>query len=261
MNNNRPILGRDTPLLNNNRESIFDSETTRRQEPYKTSSYNNNYNYKNQSPSPVYNNKLPDSRTGMSNGVWDATLKITEVMLDVIKAVMVVGGIIASNLADVIFGAAGITILFGGSSVVFNGLPVWIIATIISMGASSIQIFLWSLIQKRNIGLSDILKWRKLPSDIKGFLSMALIVWTFDTLIDMSPIALLVQNSQFESIGWLYWAMVTAVSIIVFLLCGFSEVMTSNMRGMLLGNQENKPKQTEYTKKNSVIDGLPKLRK
>jgi len=254
MDNNRPINGSVS--------SIFDADATRKQEPYY-----GNYNYKNQpvnSPSytpPVSRQSSSNDRTGMSNKVWENTLKISEILVDVIKAFMVVGGILAANLADVIFGAAGITILFGGSSVIFNGLPVWIIATIISMGASSIQIFLWSLIQKRNIGFSDILKWKKLPSDIKGFLSMALVVWIFDTLIDMSPIALLVQNSQFQSVTWLYWAMVISVSVIVLLLCGFSEVMTSNMRGMLLGNSENKPKQTECTKKNSVMDNLPKIRK
>ena len=154
---------------------------------------------------------------------------------------MVVGGILAANLADVIFGTVGITILFGGSSALFNGTPVWVIGLILSMGASAIQIFLWSLIQKRGLSLNQLFNWKKLPSDIKGFMSMAFVVWFLDTLIDLSPVALLVQNSQYKTIEPLYWAMIASVSVIVFILCGFSEIMTSNMRGMLLMEETRKP--------------------
>jgi len=191
---------------------------------------------------PIKTNKKKETkaeaRYGMSNGVWDITLKITEVLLDIIKAIMVVGGILSANLADVIFGAAGITILFGGSSASFNGTPVWIIGTILSLGASAIQIFFWSAIQKRGITMSQIFNWKTLPKDIKPFLTMAGIIWFSDTLIDMSPIALLVQNSQYETITPLYWAMIVVVSIIVFILCGFSEIMTSNMRAILEGTNK-----------------------
>jgi hypothetical protein len=193
-----------------------------------------------------------EERHGMSNGVWGFTLAITEIILDIIKAIMVVGGIVAANLADVIFGTVGITILFGGSSALFNGTPVWVIGLILSMGASAVQIFLWSLIQKRGIGISQILKWKRLPEDIKMFMSMALVVWVLDTLIDMSPIALLVQNSQYESITPLYFAMIGAVSIIVFILCGFSEIMTSNMRAMLMAGSDNSKKNSQQQSNNQT---------
>jgi hypothetical protein len=184
-----------------------------------------------------------EPRYGMSNNIWGITLTVTETLLDIIKAVMVVGGILAANLADVIFGAVGITILFGGTSALFNGTPVWLIGTILSMGASAIQIYLWSLIQKRGITISQLFNWKKIPTDTRGFLGMAFLVWFIDTLIDMSPVALLVQNSQYETIQPLYIAMVTSVSILVFILCGFSEIMTSNMRGMLMATA-SKPRET-----------------
>ena len=196
--------------------------------------------YQRPTPTPYQQQSRPATATkryGMSDGVWGVTLKTTEILLDIIKGFMVVAGILAANMADVIFGTVGITILFGGSSALFNGTPVWVIGAILSMGASAIQIFLWGAIQKRGITLDKILHWN-IPNDMKLFLGMALVVWFLDTLIDMSPIALLVQNSQYEAITPLYWAMIVAVSIIVFILCGFSEIMTSNMRGMLEGTSK-----------------------
>ena len=205
----------------------------------------------------------PTERYGMSGEVWNATLKVTETLLDIIKAFMVVGGILSASLADVIFGAAGITILFGGSSANFNGTPVWLIGTILSLGASAIQIFLWSAIQKRGITLSHLLHWKKIPGDMRAFLTMAGVIWFLDTLIDMSPIALLVQNSQYEAIETLYIAMIVAVSIIVFILCGFSEIMTSNMRGILTGatTQAQTSRQPVYNTKRaetSFPSSIPK---
>jgi len=193
-------------------------------------------------PYPLVSNgyKKQENRYGMTSNVWEKTLTATETLLDIIKAIMVVGGILAANLADVIFGAVGITILFGGSSALFNGTPVWVIGLILSMGASAIQIFLWSMIQKRGITISHLIHWKKLPTDVQTFLAMAFTVWALDTLIDMSPIALLVQNSQYESITPLYIVMVASVSILVFILCGFSEIMTSNMRAMLTGGEIRK---------------------
>jgi hypothetical protein len=183
--------------------------------------------------------------------------------MDIIKAFMVVGGIISASMADVIFGAAGITILFGGSSATFNGTPVWVIGTILSLGASAVQIFLWSAIQKRGITLDHILHWKRIPKDMRAFLGMAGIIWFLDTLIDMSPIALLVQNSQYEEITLLYWAMIVAVSIIVFILCGFSEVMVSNMRSILEGptaQSSNSPSKPVYNR-NNMENSFPTLPK
>lgn len=215
----------------------------------------------------VQSSKPKKERYGMSSGVWDVTLAITETALDIIKAVMVVGGIISANLADVLFGAVGITILFGGSSNLFNGTPVWIIGLILSMGASAIQIVLWSMIQKRDITFYQIFHWKKLPSDVRGFLLMAFTVWTLDTLVDVSPVALLVQNSEYETIAPLYVAMIVAVSVIVFILCGFSEIMTSNMRSLLTGggnsgSGQNQPSQSSqgkrYNSETKFPVGLPR---
>jgi len=199
-----------------------------------------------------------EERYGMSNAVWDWTLKITEITLDITKAIMVIGGIIAANMADVIMGSIGVTILFGGYGTSFNNTPVWIIGTVMSMGASAIQIYLWSLLQRRNIGISQMFHWKKLPPDIKGFLVMAIGVWFIDTFIDVSPIALMVQTSQYKSLPILYNIMVWSVVVLVFILCGFSEILTSNMRAMLMtGNPSKQNGQPTYN--NSRKPNTPPL--
>ena len=212
----------------------------------------------NSRPQPFTTGKS-NERYGMSNGVWAVTLKVTETLLDIIKAFMVVGGILSANLADVIFGAAGITILFGGSSALFNGTPVWIIGTILSLGASAIQIVLWSAIQKRGIKLDHLFHWKKIPADMRAFLGMAGLIWFLDTLIDMSPIALLVQNSEYQVFTPIYSAMIIAVSVIVFILCGFSEIMTSNMRGILSGAATDAPSSKPVYNTNRMETSFPSL--
>ncbi len=192
------------------------------------------YSTKTSSPS------LNSTRTGMSAIAWHWVFNATEVVLDVIKGIMIVGGIIASNLADFIMGSIGISLIVNTkiSSLTFvNGFG---FGSVLSMGSSAIQIYMWSLIQKRGITAKMLLNpkmWKNIPQDVRGFLWSALFLWIIDTILDVSPTFVLFTPENFTNMMWLYYLLVTSVIIIVTILCGFAEILTSNMRAMLAGSK------------------------
>lgn len=205
--------------------------------PRKNDNNNRNetyYSTKTSSPS------LNSTRTGMSAIAWHWVFNATEVVLDVIKGIMIVGGIIASNLADFIMGSIGISLIVNTkiSSLTFvNGFG---FGSVLSMGSSAIQIYMWSLIQKRGITAKMLLNpkmWKNIPQDVRGFLWSALFLWIIDTILDVSPTFVLFTPENFTNMMWLYYLLVTSVIIIVTILCGFAEILTSNMRAMLAGSK------------------------
>lgn len=180
------------------------------------------------------------SRTGMSETAWQFVFGATEIVLDIIKGVMIVGGIIASNLADFIMGSIGISLIVNTniSNLTFvNGFG---FGSILSMGSSSIQIYMWSLIQKRGISAGMLLNpkmWKNIPKDVRSFLWTALFLWIIDTILDVSPTFVLFTSENFSHMPTLYSILVSSVVIIVAILCGFAEILTSNMRAMLAGQK------------------------
>jgi hypothetical protein len=169
----------------------------------------------------------------VQSGIWNLTLTILEILLDIIKAVMVLGGVLAANLADVLMGSIAISILFGGATKDLYGIPAWQIGVIISVGASAIQIVLWMMIKNRGYGLKDLLNFKRLPTEVKTFLVGAVIIWFFDTMTDVSPVFLLVKESGFQQIGPLNNILIAGVTIMVVILCGFSEPLTANIKFLL----------------------------
>lgn len=179
-------------------------------------------------------------RTGMSDVAWRWVFNATEFALDVIKGVMIVGGIIASNLADFIMGSIGISLIINTKINTLTFVNGFGFGSILSMGASAIQIYMWSLIQKRGISAKWILTprmWKNIPNDVRGFLWTALFLWAIDTLLDVSPTLVLFTPENFIGMTWLYNLLVISVMIIVTILCGFAEILTSNMRAMLAGSK------------------------
>lgn len=208
----------------------------------KDSRFQNNRNPTSQIPRRNENTisikKEEDSRTGMSSTAWAWVFNATELILDVIKGIMIVGGIIASNLADFIMGSIGISLIVNTKITSLTFVNGFGFGSILSMGASAIQIYMWSLIQKRGITAKMLLNpklWGKIPSDVRGFLGTAMFLWLIDTLLDVSPTFVLFTPENFTGMMWLYYLLVGSVLIIVTILCGFAEILTSNMRAMLAG--------------------------
>lgn len=213
-------------------------------ETKKNERFQNNRNTTSQLPRRndlnSFTKKEEDVRTGMSSTAWAWVFNATELILDVIKGIMIVGGIIASNLADFIMGSIGISLITNTkiSSLSFvNGFG---FGSILSLGSSSIQIYMWSLIQKRGITAKMLLTpkmWKNIPQDVRGFLGTAMFLWVIDTLLDVSPTFVLFTPENFTGMMWLYYLLVSSVVIIVTILCGFAEILTSNMRAMLSGSK------------------------
>jgi len=176
----------------------------------------------------------------MSDTAWSWVFSATEFALDVIKGIMIVGGIISSNLADFIMGSIGISLIVNTKISALSFVNGFGFGSILSMGASAIQIYMWSLIQKRGIPAKTLLTpklWKHIPQDVRGFLGAALFLWVIDTILDVSPTFVLFTPENFTTMPYLYIVLVTSVVIIVTLLCGFAEILTSNMRSMLRGSK------------------------
>lgn len=182
-----------------------------------------------------------DEGSSMSDGTWGIVLNILEVVLNVIKGVIVVSGVLAFNMADTILGTIGTGLLFDPIVAQSFNLNVWLLGAIPSLGASSVQIFLWSLIKKRNISFSKLIKF-DVPKDVKAFMVAAIAVWAIDTFIDVSPLSILMSNSRYIAFPTLYKVLSVSVAVLLFIMCGFAELLTSNMRGMLMITSETKPK-------------------
>lgn len=201
----------------------------------------NGYQQRYKKPFSENNNSLKkdDKRTGMSNGAWSIVFTITEIIGDIVKGILIVGGIIAANLADFIMGSIGVSFLINPTIKNYTFINGFGFGSIISMGSSAIQIYMWSLIQKRGISFSDVIKpsnWKKLPKDVIGFLTAAGILWFIDTFLDVSPMFILFTSETYGSMPFLYYSLIVAVLIIVIILCGFAEILTSNMRSMFSGS-------------------------
>jgi hypothetical protein len=167
-------------------------------------------------------------------------LGVTEVIVSIIESISIVGGIIGANIADIAFGTIALNFMFSGSNMLIAGMtPVLYISLAVSAGTSAIQIYLWTLLRRRGIGYNEIINFKKLPANIKSFLLGAGIIWLADTLLDISPLALLMRGSLFEGSG-MYALVKIIVYLLVFLLCGFAEPLTANMVDMLEGGKIGK---------------------
>lgn len=191
--------------------------------------------YSQPTNSPSY--KPTSSRTGMSDVTWHWVLKITDFVTDLIKSSVVILGILAANIADTVMGSIAVSLLVRPEIQQYSNYN-WInpmnFGIILSLGASSIQIYMWSLIQKRKIPFLNILdprRWKHIPHDVKSFLLFAILLWLMDTFLDVSPMFVLFTNAAYGQTA-LYLGLVVVVTIIVTLLCGFAEILTSNMRSM-----------------------------
>lgn len=208
---------------------------------------NGGKNQKTQSPTqtrPTYSQpasstsyKESNSRTGMSDVTWHWVLKITDFITDLIKSSVVILGILAANIADTVMGSIAISLLVRPEIQQYSNYS-WVnpmnFGVILSLGASSIQIYMWSLIQKKNISFKTLVNpknWRYLPKEVGGFLAFAGLLWAIDTFLDVSPMFVFYTSAVYGSTG-LYPYLVAGVTIIVIILCGFAEILTSNMRGM-----------------------------
>src|SRR5258706_9452013 len=141
---------------------------------------------------PKVENKITDS-------MWNFTINATEVLLAFTKAFIIVGGVLSAALADIVFGAISATILFGNNVEAFSNTPTWLIGGLISMATSAVQVIMWGVIERRGIGFKEIMKFNKLPRSVQGFLLGALFIWIFDDIMDVSPIFLLIKNSQYQT--------------------------------------------------------------
>lgn len=167
------------------------------------------------------------------DAIMDGALSITEVVVSVIKAISIIGGIIGANLADIGFGTLALSFMFGGSILNIASMTAnnWL-SVFVSSGTTAIQIALWTLLAKRGIGFKHLINFKKLPSDIQGFILGAGVVWLADTLLDISPLSILIRGSLYEGGSW-FAIVKIIVYLLVFLLCGFAEPLTANMRQML----------------------------
>lgn len=175
-------------------------------------------------------------RTGMSAFAWKWVFNIVEAVTDFIKGGLVIGGVIAINVADFLMGSIGISFLMSPTMGDTYKLSAFGFGAIISLGSSAIQIYMWSLIQRRGIKVSQLFHWKRLPADVQSFLSISLFLWVIDTFLDASPLAVLFSNSMYADFPIFYGVLVFAVTILVVILCGFAELLTSNIRNMLMGN-------------------------
>lgn len=245
VNNNRPsqsqIQYRNIP------EEEFDSNEARRVSPQQMRSVQDTRRISPIQQKPPYNSPQqrpqakPDENISIrdiSNSITKFFVAVTDIGVALFKAILILGGIIALNAADVLMGTIALTILFGGADKSVFGIPVWQIATALSMSASAIQIYFWKILDKKKIGLKNFFQWKQLPKDVKTFLGLSIVVAVIDTFIDVSPIPIMVQNSPFQAMPILFNFMVGALVILTILVCGFSEKFTSGITDILLEADE-----------------------
>ena len=58
------------------------------------------------------------------------------------------------------------------------------------------------------------------------------ILWLADTFIDVSPVFLMIGDSQYNQIPWLYETVSMIAVFGVFLTCGFAEVFTTSLQNI-----------------------------
>jgi len=178
------------------------------------------------------NNKIPNfDFSGVIDIIQEGTLILIELLSNIVKGILVVFGVLSASFMDVAMGGLSMTMLFGNSNLF--GIQAWQYGTALSMGASAIQIFLWGLIQKRGFDLFHPSKMKNMTNEVKFFLVCAGVLWFADTMIDVAPLFLLVQNSQYQTFPVLYYGLVGLAFILTIILCGFAEPLLSNIREIL----------------------------
>lgn len=205
--------------------------------PFSQSSDKNEYNNQTQPHSqykPSVSNRdiaRIENRAGLSVQGWRIVLDVLEFISDLFKGFLIVSGVLAANLADFIMGSIAISFLTNPEIRNYTFVNGFGFGAILSLGASAIQIFMWGVIQKRGISFGQIIKMN-VPKDLKGFLIAAVGLWFIDTMLDLSPLFILMSNVFYNN-NIIFGVLVSFVAIILFILCGFAEILTSNMRGMI----------------------------
>lgn len=186
------------------------------------------------------------------SAIWNIILSALEVTKEILSAAMILVGVLAANLADVIMGAIAASILFGGVDSVFYGYKSTQIAMALSLATTAIQLILWNYIRNRGFRFSEIFSFKKLSSDIRAFLVFSLIIWFGDTLMDVSPVFLMVRNSGFQEIPSINKWVLGVVLGLFFIICGFSEPLTANI-STLIGSRKIGDARTRYSGANKGV--------
>jgi hypothetical protein len=184
---------------------------------------------------------VSESRTtAMTDKAWQQTIKIIDGLVNIMKAILMVAGVLALNLADFIMGSIGISLVTNTALLTQYSISGFGFGSIVSLAMGAIQIFLWSVIQRRGITLSMLMSPKKLPKDVRSFISVAMVMWFLDTLLDVSPLALMFTSNMYAQGGTtgmiVYKGVIIAVTIMVGVICGGAEILTTNMKGMLFSS-------------------------
>lgn len=163
--------------------------------------------------------------------IWGGTLTFLEVVRVIITALIVIVGVLAINFADVAMGAVSGAILFGGTERSLYGIPALQISTAISMGSSALQIILWMYMQKQGFSITKM--WNSKIEGIRFFMIVTAVLWVIDTGFDIAPVLLFVGNSEFQQLPEVYPWLVFGMLALVFVLCGFAEPLTANLRSLV----------------------------
>jgi len=194
-------------------------EETRPQKP-------NSYQPKvNQKPQQAYQNQTPARK---ERNIWATSLEYLEIFLDFMKVIILFGGLALANLMDVVMGGIAMSVLFGKNLEAFGVSSVWF-GSAFSLTFAAAQIFFFAVIKN---------KWKqirahKVTADVWVAIGLGAFIWLIDTTLDVSPVFLMIGNSQFQEIPLLY-NLVSAIAVIgTFLICGFAEVFTTTIRQVL----------------------------
>lgn len=184
-----------------------------------------------------------------ADSVWNFAVVSADFLMVIFKAVMFLAGMGVAAIADWWMGAISINALFGmgvpASGFLVSFQNFLSIGSLISLSASAFQLAMWQYLSKRGIGLREIWEWRLRPEE-KSFVVTTLVIWLADTVSDIVPVFLIMRSDMYVNYMWVYRLMVVLVSILVLIICGFSEVLTTNMRNIFSANI-SLPKRNSFT--------------
>ena len=215
----------------NTQNSPFQRPTNSRQESYG--------NQPSNSPYRNSNSLLRGNSSGVSEKLSEFMKKLPMFAITIatffgtlFRSVLIVLGVMAINIADSAMGALGLSFMFNNRIAEYTLLSDVTLGLVFSLGLSATQIYMWMIIQKRGIHIRHLWQWKRIPSDVKNFLFITFGLWIIDTFIDTSPLAVVMTNENFVSNPVLYQFLSISVYIVTIVLCGFAELITSNMKEM-----------------------------
>lgn len=170
--------------------------------------------------------------------MWNMAWKTMDWILNVLKALLIVGGAVATAFADIALGTITFTLLLSNVGVYTITWGKYI-PFMLSLASTGIQLILWQMVDKRG----GIRRAWKVGIAMKIALLAVVLMKLGDDFVDITSVKVLMVNSNLPNLIGMAWfnGLTNMALLITEVIAGFSEIFVVNAVRLMQAITDREP--------------------